>query len=71
MVSFITIEFVVCQVESFQSFAYWFGIHEMALFGYLLPQVRVDFAEIFTRDSNLAEKTAFEQTLKNFKFYGN
>ena len=30
---FISITFVVCLVKNVQSFAYWFSIHETALFG--------------------------------------
>ena len=64
-----------CQVENFQSFAYRFSIHEMAVFeGFfwpLLPQIWYDLLK-FSPDILLYEtKRVFEYSFKILNFYGN
>ena len=58
-----------CQIKTFQNFSKFFSINEMALsFWQLLLQIWSNFAEVFTRDSILADNNSFWITFEKLEF---
>ena len=63
-----------CEIKNFQSFLYWFSIHEwngsfLGFFRSLLPQILFDIAENVTRSSLHQHKHSFWKILQNFEFW--
>ena len=57
-----------CEIKIFQSFLYWFSIHEMAPFRFffwlLFPQILLDLAESLSRSSPIRQMHCFKNPSK-------